>query len=133
MACTPLMPFSPTNRVVHPHQCRSSNDKQQHKGALPDADHIVEHAKCQGQEKATQTANNANNTADHTDVSGIINGNMFEHRSLTQGHKKPEDKDEHHKDGQVQCETEFDGAIHTYHAIFGRWVTEEKTAYQRSN
>ncbi|MNM81222.1 hypothetical protein D3C81_932180 [compost metagenome] len=127
----PFHALGHADRVVHPDQGAGGDQEQQHEAALPDANHIVEHAEGQRQEEAAETAHHPHQTADHADVLRVVGGDVLEHRRLAQGHEEAQHDDDQGEADQTEMCREFHLAAYASDDVAGRRVAEQEGADHR--
>ncbi|MCY1408149.1 hypothetical protein D9M71_234660 [compost metagenome] len=127
----PFHALGHADRVVHPQQGAGGDQEQQHEAALPDADHVVEHAEGQRQQEAAEAADHAHQATDHADVVRVVGGDVLEHRRLAQGHEEAQHRDDQGEAYQAEGHRELDLAAYPGDRVAGRRIAEQEGAQRR--
>ena len=113
---------------MHPDEGDRDQGEEQKEATCPDAREIIERAKRERQDEAPESANHADEAANGSDVIGVVDGDMLEHRRLAEAHEEAEHEDRDQEWNEPHLGVEADGSPNTLNDVGGGRIGEHESA-----
>ena len=117
-----------TDGEMHPGQSDGDDSGKQHEAACPHADDVVHDAEAYGKHKASQSTDQADDSADRSDMLRVVDGDVLVDRRLAERHEESENDGQDHKQPERNGYVEDDGSIDASDDVIGRRVRKDESA-----